>query len=429
LTDLSYTVSGLVNGRTYAFRVSATNVYGVTSGSTTVLVTPVGPPDRTATPTGVGGSGSATLTWTAPFTADGHPIIDYVIEYSGDDGTTWGVIEDGVLTETSVVLPGFDNGRTMRYRVAAVNDLGTGEFSASVSVLIGTPDAPSDVDVSAVGDGRVTLTWLASTSDGGSAITDYVVEFSTDGGTTWVVYAEGVSVEVGADVTGLANGVTHSFRLATVTAIGTSPWSITANGVPGRPSVVGDLVATSGDGQVALAWTAPTADGGSAVTGYAIEYSADGGATWTASDVVVLFVADDFVSPVYGVTITELVNGTAYRFRIAAATAIGTSTWVEVDAVPATVPGTPTGLSIMAGTGRLTLSWATPSNGGSAITAVHIEISGDGGGTWTSFQAGAGTTSATVTGIASGQVRSMRVSIENAVGVGLASEPLTATVN
>ena len=334
-----------------------------------------------------------------------------------------------MLTETSVVLPGFDNGRTMRYRVAAVNDLGTGEFSASVSVLIGTPDAPSGVDVSVVGDGRATLTWLAPTSDGGSAITDYVVEFSTDGGTTWVVYAEGVSVEVGADVTGLANGVTYSFRLATVTAIGTSPWSITANGVPGRPSVVGDLVATSGDGQVALAWTAPTADGGSAVTGYAIEYSADGGATWTASDDVVLFVADDFVSPVYGVTITELVNGTAYRFRIAAATAIGTSTWVEVDAVPATVPGTPTGLSIMAGTGRLTLSWVTPSNGGSAITAVHIEISDDGGGTWTSFQAGAGTTSATVTGIASGQVRSMRVSIENAVGVGLASEPLTATVN
>ena len=421
LTDPSYTVSGLVNGRTYAFRVSATNVYGVTSGSTTVLVTPVGPPDRTATPTGVGGSGSATLAWTAPFTADGHPIIDYVIEYSGDDGTTWGVIEDGVLTETSVVLPGFDNGRTMRYRVAAVNGLGTGEFSASVSVLIGTPDAPSDVDVSAVGDGRATLTWSAPTSDGGSAITDYVVEFSTDGGTTWVVYAEGVSVEVGADVTGLANGVTHSFRLATVTAIGTSPWSITTNGVPGRPSVVGDLVATSGDGQVALAWTAPTAEGGSAVTGYAIEYSADGGATWTAFD--------DVVAGEAGATITELVNGTAYRFRIAAATGIGTSTWVEVGAVPATVPGTPTGLSIMAGTGRLTLSWATPSNGGSAITAVHIEISGDGGGTWTSFQAGAGTTSATVTGIASGQVRSMRVSIENAVGVGLASEALTATVN
>jgi len=83
----------------------------------------------------------------------------------------------------------------------------------------------------------------------------------------------------------------------------------------------------------------------------------------------------------------------------------------------------------MAGTGRLTLSWATPSNGGSAITAVHIEISDDGGGTWTSFQAGAGTTSTTVSGIASGQVRSMRVSIENAVGVGLASEPLIATVN
>lgn len=421
LTDPSYTVTGLVNGRTYAFRVSATNVYGVTSGSTTVLVTPVGPPDRTATPTGVGGSGSATLTWTAPFTADGHPITDYVIEYSGDDGATWVVIEDGVSTETSVVLQGFDNGRTMGYRVAAVNDLGTGEFSAGVSVLIGTPDAPSDVDVSTVGDGRATLTWSVPTSDGGSAITDYVVEFSTDGGTTWVVFDEGISVEVGADVTGLANGVTHSFRLATVTAIGTSPWSSMSSAVPGRPSVVVDLAATSGNGQVTLAWTAPTADGGSTITDYVVAISSDGGTTWATFD--------DGVSVEVGVVVTELVNGTPYSLRVATVTAIGTSDWVEVSSTPATVPDTPTGLSIMAGTGRLTLLWVTPSNGGSAITAIHVEISDDGGVTWSSFETGAGIGSATVSGLVSGEAYSMRVSIENAVGVGPASEPLTATVN
>ena len=420
LTDPSYTISGLVNGRTYTFRVSATNAYGVTSGSTAVLVTPVGPPDQTATPTGVGGFGSATLTWTAPFTADGHPITDYVIENSGDDGATWAVFDDGVSTEVSAVLAGFDNGRIMRYRVAAVNDLGMGEFSASVSVLIGTPDAPSDVDVSTVGDGRATLAWSAPTSDGGSAITDYVVEYSVDGGTTWALFDEGVSTEVGADVTGLANDVAHSFRVATVTGVGTSPWSITASGVPGRPSAVGDLAATSGNGQVVLAWTAPTSDGGSAVTDYVVATSVDDGANWS--------IVEDGTSAEVGAVVAGLANGTPYRFRVAAVTAIGTSTWVEVEAVPATVPEVPTGLSVMVGSGRLTLSWVTPSNGGSAITAVHVEISGDGGTTWDSFQAGAGTTSATVTGLVSGQAHSMRVSIENSVGVGAVSASVTATV-
>ncbi|MBC8364243.1 MAG: fibronectin type III domain-containing protein [Actinobacteria bacterium] len=420
LTDPSYTISGLVNGRTYTFRVSATNAYGVTSGSTAVLVTPVGPPDQAATATGVGGFGSATLTWTAPFTADGHPITDYVIETSGDDGATWVVVEDGVSTEVSAVLAGFDNGRTMIFRVAAVNDLGTGGFSEGVSVLIGTPDAPPDVAVSTVGDGQATLTWTTPTADGGSAITDYVVGYSTDGGTTWTTFDDGVSGEVGATVSGLANGVTYTFRVATVTGIGTGPWSSTVSGVPGRPSVVVDLAATSGNGQVTLAWAAPAAVGGSAVTDYVVATSVDDGATWATFE--------DGTSVEVGAVVTGLSNGTSYRLRVAVVTAIGTSEWAEVVSVPAAVPEVPTGLSIMVGSGRLTLSWVTPSNGGSAITAVHVEISSDGGATWTSFQAGAGTTSATVTGLVSGQVHSMRVSIENAVGVGAASAALTATV-
>ena len=82
----------------------------------------------------------------------------------------------------------------------------------------------------------------------------------------------------------------------------------------------------------------------------------------------------------------------------------------------------------MAGEGRLTLSWQTPSNGGSAITIVHVELTGDGGATWRSFEAGAGTTSATITGLVSGQEYGMRVRVANAVGTGEASAALSAVV-
>jgi hypothetical protein len=62
------------------------------------------------------------------------------------------------------------------------------------------------------GDGSVSLTWAAPASDGGSAITDYVVEYSTND-TTWSTFVDGTSALTSATVTGLANATTYRFRV------------------------------------------------------------------------------------------------------------------------------------------------------------------------------------------------------------------------
>jgi hypothetical protein len=62
------------------------------------------------------------------------------------------------------------------------------------------------------GDGSVALTWAAPVSDGGSAITDYVVEYSIDD-TTWSTFVDGTSALTSATVTGLANATTYRFRV------------------------------------------------------------------------------------------------------------------------------------------------------------------------------------------------------------------------
>jgi alpha-tubulin suppressor-like RCC1 family protein len=62
------------------------------------------------------------------------------------------------------------------------------------------------------GDGSVSLTWAAPVSDGGSAITDYVVEYSIDD-TTWSTFVDGTSALTSATVTGLANATTYRFRV------------------------------------------------------------------------------------------------------------------------------------------------------------------------------------------------------------------------
>jgi hypothetical protein len=70
---------------------------------------------------------------------------------------------------------------------------------------------------------------------------------------------------------------------------------------PQMPSVPQNFTATPGDGQVALSWSAPASDGGSAILKYQV--SKDNGTSWT----------DVGLNTSH--TFTGLTNGTEYTFR------------------------------------------------------------------------------------------------------------------
>ena len=155
------------------------------------------------------------------------------------------------------------------------------------------PGAPASLNV-APGDTRVTLTWTAPGSDGGSAITGYRYRVSDDDGSTWspdwTEVPDGTdtgsdrSDETSFTVTGLDNGVEHTFEVRAVNAVGAGGVA-EATSTPATPVTVPEapasLDATPGDTQVTLDWTAPTSDGGSAVTGYEYRVSDDGGTSWS----------------------------------------------------------------------------------------------------------------------------------------------------
>ena len=96
-----------------------------------------------------------------------------------------------------------------------------------------TPTAPAAVsDLSAApGDSRVTLHWSAP-ADGGSAITDYAVQYKRASSGTWLTLADDLSSVPGAVVPALANGMPHDFRVAAVNAIGMGPWSDLVTATP-----------------------------------------------------------------------------------------------------------------------------------------------------------------------------------------------------
>jgi hypothetical protein len=76
----------------------------------------------------------------------GSPAFhDYVIQYSGDSGSTWTTFSDTVSTGTSVTVTGLTNGTAYVFRVAAVNLVATGSYSAnsnSVTPLFGKVPTP-----------------------------------------------------------------------------------------------------------------------------------------------------------------------------------------------------------------------------------------------------------------------------------------------
>jgi len=159
-----------------------------------------------------------------------------------------------------------------------------------------------------------------------------------------------------------------------------------------------------------LTWTPPLHDGGSLVISHRIEYSIDDGVTW--DDVGVE------VGAATSVVIDGLRNGVLHWFRVSVVTELGVSQTRSIHVVPAGLPGVADGLTAFEENERLVFTWNRPGDGGSPITAVHLDLRQVGSVGWQSFTAGPLTTTARIGGLVSGVEYEVRVTMENAVGRG-----------
>ena len=129
------------------------------------------------------------------------------------------------------------------------------------------PSAPTALTATA-GNAQVSLSWSAPASNGGIAITDYVVQFSSNDGSTWNTFADGTSTATSATVTGLTNGTAYVFRVAAVNAIGTGAYtaassSVTPTAAPTLTKLTnGTNGSFTGSGTAADPFVAATYEGG-----------------------------------------------------------------------------------------------------------------------------------------------------------------------
>ena len=433
--NTTYEHSGLAAGATRHYRVSAINGNGTSLPSnvddaTTGATAPGAPTSLSAT---ASGSATINLSWSAPASNGGAAITGYKIEVSSDSGSNWNdLVADTGNANTTYEHSGLAGGTTRHYRVSAINSNGASLPSNVDDATTGAsvPGAPTSLSATASGSATINLSWSAPASNGGSAITGYKIEVSSDSGSNWNdLVADTGNANTTYPHSGLAAGATRHYRVSAINSNGTSlPSNVddaTAGAsVPGAPT---SLSATaSGSSTIDLSWSAPASNGGSAVTGYKIEVSSDGGSSWS-----------DLVADTGNANTTYahsgLSAGTTRHYRVSAINSIGTGPSSNVDdaTTGTTVPGAPTSLSATAsGSTAINLSWSAPaSTGGSAVTGYKIEVSPNGTSSWTNLVADTGNANTTYahTGLADGATRHYRVSAINSNGTGTHSNVANAT--
>jgi hypothetical protein len=178
---------------------------------------------------------------------------------------------------------------------------------------------------------------------------------------------------------------------------------VAGTGVPAQPRSV---QATPGDRRARVNWTAPSDDGGFAVSGYTVTAS-PGGRTCSTTSAL-------------SCVVTGLSNGTRYRFRVTATNSIGVSraSVRSAVAVPATKPGVPRSVRAIAKNDALLVRWKAPaSDGGRAITR-YVATAMPGGKT---CAVSGSTTSCTIKRLRDTTRYSVTVTARNTAGRGPAS--------
>lgn len=223
----SFVDTGLANGTSYSYRVSAVNAVGEgprsgTAGAETYsrpsgiwwIVASPGP-ER----------GQISVHWVQPRDDGGLPLDGYRVHRDGEPIAT---VEGQTFVDT-----GLGDGETHTYRVSALNAVGDGPLSEPASATTwALPEAPRDVeaDPARPGEDRPTevftieLTWTAPADTGGLALDRYRIYRGQS--------PDDLSplTDVDGDVTAYTDAdldptVGYVYRLRAVNDLGTSPLS------------------------------------------------------------------------------------------------------------------------------------------------------------------------------------------------------------
>jgi hypothetical protein len=178
-------------------------------------------------------------------------------------------------------------------------------------------------------NGAVNLRWTAPRLGRGTQITDYVIQYTSDGGLSWSTYADAVTSRTSATVIGLPAGLEYRFRVAAVANDILGVFSTSTKGflpydrsaAPAAPSAVRvsggtasanvfSLVSSRSSSTYTVSWNAVAGNAGGPVSDYVIQYRAGGSSRWVTYN--------DGTKTATSATIKGLRGSSGYLFRVAA---------------------------------------------------------------------------------------------------------------
>jgi uncharacterized repeat protein (TIGR01451 family) len=194
IVPTSVVVTGLSNGFSYQFQISASNAFGTSGFSTpSNLVTPFIPtvPSAPGTVAAAAGNAQATVAWSKPASDGGSPITSYSITaYVG--GAPAGIGLFVAAPATSGTVTGLTNGTTYTFTVHATNAVGNSpESLPSNAVIPAIPLGPTDMAISMSGPatdnpgGNATYT-ITVANQGPNFAPSVIVQDPIPGGATFV---------------------------------------------------------------------------------------------------------------------------------------------------------------------------------------------------------------------------------------------------
>ena len=238
----------LTNGTTYSIQLKAVNAIGDGAATSSATGKPASVPAAPASNGMTALNASLSVVITHYGNSGGSAITSW--KYSTDGGVTFRTRTDGGTTSQTLVIAylssdgvtPLENDTAYSIQTKAVNAIGDSSATTSTSAT------PSAALWGAGGNTVVDLNWTGPASFGGAAITDYVIQYSSNSGSTWSTFADGTSTTTKSTVTGLTNDTSYLFGVAAVSSAGTGTYSVTGVAVTPNTCSIGGVCALSNIG-------------------------------------------------------------------------------------------------------------------------------------------------------------------------------------
>ena len=431
-TSTSCTISSLTQGTSYYVAVYAKNTAGTSATYAISSGTTLGVPGAPTAVTAVATKGYVTVSWTAPASTGGSPIVSYTVwtndGVTSDATTRLCAAPSGVSSPTTCTFAVTANGATnsliqgvsYKFKVEAINALGSSLYSSYSSYVVAAnaPAAPTAVVYGST-TGGLQVAWTPAydsvTSASGASTTSGSNVITLSAAACTAILMPYNSPIVGTAIT------STSFPAGTyITSMST-----TMSGTPSSCSAGTITVsnAANATATAALTISLPGYSNGAPVTGYKVTAVGSDGKTLTASTSVVKNDAGLITTSGTNAVVAGTSSSATYTVYVSAINAVGSTQSAVGQAGSA--PNAPGTVWVNKTSTGVTVAWTSGGSNDSLPVSYLVVGTGTDGTTTSAAAAG---TSATLTGfgLTPGVTYTYSVYATNAAGSSVATTQTAA---